>query len=156
MEKILFSSQLQLPAMEIKLPSNGLLFWQNERVEIIPNDNGNHTTPSCVAFTYQRFIGDGALNQVAMNPINTVFDANRLIGRKFKDTSVQSDMKLWPFTVIAGKHKRPMIQVNYMGQVKMLSAEEISSMVLTKMRETAEAYVGSTVTDAVITVPLLQ
>ncbi|XP_026424475.1 heat shock cognate 71 kDa protein-like [Papaver somniferum] len=128
--------------------------WKNGGVEIIPNDQGNRTTPSCVAFTdTHRLIGDGALNQVAMNPINTVFDAKRLIGRKFDDTSVQSDIKLWPFTVIAGEDKRPMIQVNYMGQVKMLSAEEISSMVLTKMRETAEAYLGTTVTDAVITVP---
>ncbi|RZC86720.1 hypothetical protein C5167_030068 [Papaver somniferum] len=128
--------------------------WENGRVEIVANDQGNRITPSCVAFTdYQRFIGDAALNQVAMNPINTVFDAKRLIGRKFNDTSVQSDMKLWPFKVIAGKDKRPIIQVNYMGQVKMLSAEEISSMVLTKMRETAEAHLGTTVTDAVITVP---
>ncbi|XP_026424319.1 heat shock cognate 70 kDa protein-like [Papaver somniferum] len=88
-----------------------------------------------------------------MNPINTVFDAKRLIARKFNDTTVQSDIKLWPFKVIAGEDMRPMIQVNYMGKVKALSAEEISSMVLSKMRETAEAYLGSTVTDAVITVP---
>ncbi|XP_026443331.1 heat shock cognate 70 kDa protein-like [Papaver somniferum] len=125
--------------------------WQNGGVEIIPTDQGNRTTPSYVAFTdTHRLIGDGALNQVAMNPINTVFDAKRLIGRKFDDTSVQSDIKLWPFTVVDGEVKRPMIQVNCMGQVKMLSAEEISSMVLTKMRETAEAYLGTIVMDAVI------
>ncbi|XP_026424447.1 heat shock cognate 70 kDa protein-like [Papaver somniferum] len=128
--------------------------WENGRVEIIPNDQGNRTTPSCVAFTdTHRFIGDGALNQAAMNPINTVFDVKRLIGRKFSDASVKRDIKLWPFKVTAGFDQTPKILVKYKGWFKMLSPEEISSMVLTKMRETAEAYLGSTVTDAVITVP---
>ncbi|XP_026378695.1 heat shock 70 kDa protein 18-like [Papaver somniferum] len=128
--------------------------WQDGRVEIIPNDQGNRTTPSYVGFTdTHRFVGDAAKNQVTMNPINTVFDAKRLIGRKINDTSVQSDIKLWPFKVVGGADNRPMIQVKYKGKDKTLSAEEISSMVLTKMRETAEAYLGSTVKDAVITVP---
>ncbi|XP_026459513.1 heat shock 70 kDa protein 18-like [Papaver somniferum] len=103
--------------------------WQNGHVEIIPNDQGNRTTHSYVAFTDdQHFIGDVVLNQVAMNTTNTIFDVKRLIGRKINDASVQSDMQLWPFKVISGEDMRPMIQVNYMGKAKTLSAEEISSM----------------------------
>ncbi|XP_026424573.1 heat shock cognate 70 kDa protein-like [Papaver somniferum] len=98
-------------------------------------------------------IGDGAKNQVAMNPVNTVFDAKRLIGRKFGDSFIQSDMKLWPFKVIPGVDKKPIIQVSYKGKNIQFSAEEISAMILTKMREIAEAYLGSTVKDAVVTVP---
>nr|AKP06195.1 heat shock protein 70-2 [Eriobotrya japonica] len=128
--------------------------WQNDRVEIIANDQGNRTTPSYVAFTdTERLIGDAAKNQVAMNPHNTVFDAKRLIGRKFSDPSVLSDMKLWPFKVIPGPADKPLIVVNYKGEEKKFSAEEISSMVLTKMREIAEAYLGQTVKNAVVTVP---
>ncbi|QHO09833.1 Heat shock cognate 70 kDa protein [Arachis hypogaea] len=128
--------------------------WQHDRVEIIANDQGNRTTPSYVAFTdTERLIGDAAKNQVAMNPINTVFDAKRLIGRRVSDASVQSDMKLWPFKVVAGAGDKPMICVNYKGEEKQFAAEEISSMVLTKMREIAEAYLGSTVKNAVVTVP---
>ncbi|XP_061347551.1 heat shock 70 kDa protein isoform X1 [Gastrolobium bilobum] len=128
--------------------------WQNDRVEIIPNDQGNRTTPSYVAFTdTERLIGDAAKNQVAMNPQNTVFDAKRLIGRKLSDPSVQNDMKLWPFKVVAGPGDKPMIVVNYKGEEKKFSAEEISSMVLTKMREVAEAFLGHPVKNAVITVP---
>ncbi|XP_061338313.1 heat shock 70 kDa protein 4-like isoform X3 [Gastrolobium bilobum] len=128
--------------------------WQHDRVEIIANDQGNRTTPSYVAFTdSERLIGDAAKNQVAMNPINTVFDAKRLIGRRISDASVQSDMKLWPFKVIPGPAEKPMIVVNYKGEDKQFSAEEISSMVLMKMREIAEAYLGSTVKNAVVTVP---
>ncbi|KAF9967595.1 70-kilodalton heat shock protein, partial [Mortierella alpina] len=127
--------------------------WQNDRVEIIANDQGNRTTPSYVAFTdSERLIGDAAKNQVAMNPINTVFDAKRLIGRRFDDKDVQSDMKHWPFKVI-DKATKPYIQVEYKGETKEFTPEEISSMVLTKMRETAEAYLGTTVTNAVVTVP---
>ncbi|KAH7547534.1 hypothetical protein FEM48_Zijuj01G0320000 [Ziziphus jujuba var. spinosa] len=127
--------------------------WQNDRVEIIANDQGNRTTPSYVAFTdTERLIGDAAKNQVAMNPRNTVFDAKRLIGRRFSDPSVQSDMKLWPFKVIPGPAEKPMIVVNYKGEEKQFAAEEISSMVLTKMREIAEAYLGSSIKNAVITV----
>jgi L1 cell adhesion molecule like protein len=128
--------------------------WQNDRVEIIANDQGNRTTPSYVAFTdTERLIGDAAKNQVAMNPTNTVFDAKRLIGRKFSDPSVQSDMKHWPFKVIAKEGDKPYIQVNYKGETKDFAPEEVSSMVLIKMRETAEAYLGTKVVDVVVTVP---
>ncbi|KAF2980225.1 hypothetical protein EK904_014503 [Melospiza melodia maxima] len=127
--------------------------FQHGKVEIIANDQGNRTTPSYVAFTdTERLIGDAAKNQVAMNPTNTVFDAKRLIGRRFDDSVVQSDMKHWPFTVVndAG---RPKVQVEYKGETKSFYPEEISSMVLTKMKEIAEAYLGKTVTNAVVTVP---
>ncbi|KAH6819947.1 heat shock protein 70B, partial [Perilla frutescens var. hirtella] len=128
--------------------------WQNDRVEIIPNDQGNRTTPSYVAFTdTERLIGDAAKNQVAMNPRNTVFDAKRLIGRRFSDPSVTADMKLWPFKVVPGPGEKPMIQVQFKGEEKQFSPEEISSMVLTKMREIAEAFLGQTVKNAVVTVP---
>ncbi|KAL2913729.1 Hsp70 chaperone [Polyrhizophydium stewartii] len=127
--------------------------WQNDRVEIIANDQGNRTTPSYVAFSdSERLIGDAAKNQVAMNPINTVFDAKRLIGRKFDDAEVQSDMKHWPFKVI-NKGGKPLIQVEFKGETKTFTPEEISSMVLLKMKETAEAYLGTSVKDAVVTVP---
>lgn len=128
--------------------------WQNDRVEIIANDQGNRTTPSYVAFTdTERLIGDAAKNQVAMNPQNTVFDAKRLIGRRFSDPSVQADMKHWPFKVVPGPAEKPMIVVSYRGEEKQFAAEEISSMVLTKMKEIAEAYLGQSVKNAVITVP---
>ncbi|CAH0389967.1 unnamed protein product [Bemisia tabaci] len=127
--------------------------WQQGKVEIIANDQGNRTTPSYVAFTdTERLIGDAAKNQVAMNPKNSVFDAKRLIGRKFDDPKIQADMKHWPFTVINDCGK-PKIQVEYKGEVKKFAPEEISSMVLTKMKETAEAFLGDKVRDAVITVP---
>ncbi|CAL5352413.1 unnamed protein product [Camellia sinensis] len=113
--------------------------WQHDRIEIIANDQGNRTTPSYVAFTdTERLIGDAAKNQVAMNPTNTVFG---------------SDVKLWPFKVIAGPGDKPMIVVQYKGEEKQFSAEEISSMVLTKMKEIAEAYLGTTIKNAVVTVP---
>ena len=127
--------------------------FQHGKVEIIANDQGNRTTPSYVAFTdTERLIGDAAKNQVAMNPQNTVFDAKRLIGRKFNDPVVQSDMKLWPFQVI-NEGGKPKVMVSYKGEKKAFYPEEISSMVLTKMKETAEAFLGYTVTNAVITVP---
>jgi L1 cell adhesion molecule like protein len=123
------------------------------KVEIIANDQGNRTTPSYVAFTdTERLIGDAAKNQVAMNPHNTVFDAKRLIGRKFEDATVQSDMKHWPFKVVSDGGK-PKIQVEYKGETKTFFPEEVSSMVLLKMKETAEAFLGKAVKDAVITVP---
>merc|ERR1711906_46598 len=128
--------------------------WQNDRVEIIANDQGNRTTPSYVAFTdTERLIGDAAKNQCVMNPINTIFDAKRLIGRKFADPVVQSDMKHWPFKVVATAGDTPKISVSYKGEEKTFSAEEISSMVLGKMRETAEAFTGKSVKDVVVTVP---
>ncbi|KNZ48120.1 heat shock protein HSS1 [Puccinia sorghi] len=127
--------------------------WQNDRVEIISNDQGNRTTPSYVAFNdSERLIGDAAKNQVAMNPHHTVFDAKRLIGRKFEDAEVQSDMEHWPFKVIS-KGGKPVIVVEYRGEEKEFTPEEISSMVLLKMKETAEAYLGTTVQNAVVTVP---
>ncbi|XP_050357053.1 major heat shock 70 kDa protein Ba-like isoform X1 [Nymphalis io] len=127
--------------------------WQHGNVEIIANDQGNRTTPSYVAFTdTERLIGDAAKNQVALNPSNTVFDAKRLIGRKFDDQKIQQDMKHWPFKVINDCGK-PKIQVEFKGEAKRFAPEEISSMVLTKMKETAEAYLGTSVRDAVITVP---
>ncbi|XP_077271894.1 heat shock 70 kDa protein cognate 4 [Temnothorax americanus] len=127
--------------------------FQHGKVEIIANDQGNRTTPSYVAFTdTERLIGDAAKNQVAMNPSNTIFDAKRLIGRRFEDATVQSDMKHWPFTVVSDGGK-PKIKVSYKGETKTFFPEEVSSMVLTKMKETAEAYLGKTITNAVITVP---
>jgi heat shock protein 1/8 len=126
---------------------------RNEQVEIIANDQGNRTTPSYVAFTdTERLIGDAAKNQVAMNPINTVFDAKRLIGRKFDDPAVQADRKLWPFKVVC-KDSKPMLEVIFKGEVKVFAPEEISAMVLVKMKETAERFLGENVTKAVVTCP---
>ncbi|KAM1819689.1 hypothetical protein ACFX15_001245 [Malus domestica] len=128
--------------------------WEHERVEIIVNDQGNRTTPSCVAFTEtERFVGDSAINQIIRNPTNSIFDAKRLIGRRFSDATVQSDSKLWPFKVTEGPGGKPFIVVTHEGQEKQFAAEEISAMVLSKMREIAEAYLNSTVKNAVITVP---
>ena len=128
--------------------------WQNDRVEIIANDQGNRTTPSYVAFNdTERLIGDGAKNQAAMNPINTVFDAKRLIGRNFDDSAVQTDIKQWPFKVFKNGDGKPEIEVSYKEETKQFKPEEISAFILTKMKETAEAYLGETVTDSVITVP---
>ena len=127
--------------------------FQHGKVEIIANDQGNRTTPSHVAFTdTERLIGEAAKQQVARNPQNSVFDAKRLIGRRFDDPVVQSDMKQWPFKVVnvAGK---PKIKVEFRNEEKQFTPEEISSMVLTKMKETAEAYLGHPVRDAVVTVP---
>ena len=127
--------------------------FQHGKVEIIANDQGNRTTPSYVAFNdTERLIGDAAKNQVAMNPNNTIFDAKRLIGRKFDDSTVQSDMKHWPFKVINSSGK-PKLQVEFKNEDKQFTPEEISAMVLIKMKETAEAYLGHKVTDAVVTVP---
>merc|ERR1711874_572410 len=127
--------------------------FQHGKVEIIANDQGNRTTPSYVAFTdTERLIGDAAKNQVAINPTNTIFDAKRLIGRKFGDSTVQADMKHWPFKVIE-RSTKPNIEVEYKSETKVFSPEEISSMVLLKMKETAEAYLGHDIKDAVVTVP---
>ncbi|RDX58016.1 putative mediator of RNA polymerase II transcription subunit 37c, partial [Mucuna pruriens] len=127
---------------------------QHSRVEIIHNQQGNRTTPSFVAFTEnQRLIGDAAKNQAATNPENTIFDAKRLIGREYKDPMIQQDKMLWPFKVVAGVNDKPMIVVKHKGQEKHLCAEEVSSMVLVKMREIAEAYLESPVKNAVVTVP---
>jgi len=128
--------------------------FQHGKVEIIANQQGNRTTPSYVAFNdEERLIGDSAKNQVAANPSNTVFDAKRLIGRQFTDKEVQSDMKQFPFEVVNGRNNKPEISVEYKGERKQFLPEEISSMVLIKMKEVAEAYLGTKVTDVVVTVP---
>ena len=128
-------------------------WWKDNRCEIIANDQGNRTTPSFVAFTdTERIIGDGAKNQSAMNPENTVYDAKRLIGRKFEDPVVQSEVKMFPFDVV-NENNNIHIKVKYKNEEKKFKPEEISSMVLTKMKDISESYIGETVTDAVITVP---
>lgn len=128
--------------------------WQHGSVEIISNDQGYRTTPSYVAFTKgERLVGEAAKAQVAMNPENTVFDAKRLIGRKFDDAAVQRDMKTWPFKVVSGPDNRPKIEVEVQGEVKRFFPEEISSMVLSKMRDIAQTYLGAPVNSAVVTVP---
>jgi heat shock 70kDa protein 1/2/6/8 len=128
--------------------------WNNGKVEIIANDQGNRTTPSYVAFTNtERLVGDSAKNQSARNAINTVFDAKRLIGRKYTDANVQKDKKLLPFKIIEGINNKPMIEVKFKNEYKKFNPEEISSMVLLKMKEIAETYCGSSISDAVITVP---
>ena len=128
-------------------------WWKDNRCEIIANDQGNRTTPSYVAFTdKERLVGDGAKNQASLNPENTIYDAKRLIGRKFDDKNVQSDIKSFPFKVI-GKDDKPVIEVVYKEETKTFQPEEISSMILTKMKEIAEAYIGEKVSDAVVTVP---
>ena len=128
--------------------------WKSGRVEIIPNDQGNRTTPSYVAFTdTERLVGDAAKNQAAMNPKNTIYDAKRLIGHKFSDTIVQEDMKSWPFKVIDDGSDKPQFVVTYKGEEKKYYPEEISAMVLGKMKEITETFLGEKVTDAIITVP---
>jgi len=128
--------------------------WKNDTVDIIANDMGERTTPSYVSFNAtERLIGQAAKNQSARNSSNTVFDAKRLIGRKFNDAVVKSDMKLWPFAVKEGSHGRPVIEVMFQGEKRQFFPEEISSMVLSKMKQTAESYMGTTISKAVVTVP---
>ncbi|EAY10530.1 cytosolic heat shock protein 70, putative [Trichomonas vaginalis G3] len=128
--------------------------FRHNRVDILANDMGNRTTPSYVAFTDdERLVGDAAKNQAAMNPQNTVFDAKRMIGRKFSDPVVQKDMKHWPFKVVRGEGDRPKIEVQFKGETKQFFPEEISAMVLGKMKETAENMLSEKITDAVVTVP---
>lgn len=127
--------------------------FENDRVEIIPNEQGNRTTPSYVAFGKERLIGDAAKNQAASNPTNTVFDTKRLIGRTFNDSTVQADSKLWPFKVQDDGKGKPQICVDHNGESVTFAPEEISSMVLKKLKETSEGYLGSEVKDAVVTVP---
>jgi heat shock protein 1/8 len=128
-------------------------WWKENRCEIIANDQGNRITPSYVAFTdTERIIGDGAKNQCSRNPENTVYDAKRLIGRKFDDPVLQNEINGFPFDVIEDNGK-PKIKIEYKGEIKTYHPEEISSMVLVKMKEIAESYIGYDVVDAVITVP---
>ncbi|VDK55667.1 unnamed protein product [Anisakis simplex] len=129
--------------------------FKNGRVEIIANDQGNRITPSYVAFTAdtgERLIGDAAKNQLTINPENTVFDAKRLVGRKFNDKSVQEDMKVWPFKLI-NKDNKPYVQLEVRKKVTTFTPEEISAMVLGKMKQIAEDYLGKEVKNAVVTVP---
>ncbi|KAJ3129650.1 ATPase with role in protein import into the ER [Nowakowskiella sp. JEL0407] len=127
--------------------------YRNGKVEIIANDQGHRITPSYVAFTdEERLVGDAAKNQAPMNPYNTIFDAKRLIGRRFKEKDVQADMKHFPFKVI-DKDSKPLIQVKVKGEDKVFTPEEISAFVLQKMKEIAESFLGQKVTHAVVTVP---
>jgi heat shock 70kDa protein 1/2/6/8 len=128
--------------------------WQNNKVTIIPNDHGNRITPTCVAFTETgRLIGDAAKLQSARNPENTIFNTQRLIGQNFSDSIVQNDMKYWPFRVVSGCSSSPLLVVHSKGEEKRFCAEEISAMILRKMKETAEAYLGRSVKSAVVSVP---
>jgi L1 cell adhesion molecule like protein len=128
--------------------------WENNRVEIIPNEQGNRSTPSYVAFTdSERLIGDAAKAQAANNPKNTVYDAKRLIGRRFSDSSVQSDIKHFPFKVIDDGKDRPLIEVQFKGETKQFYPEEISAMILTKMKEISEDYLGKKVKNCIVTTP---
>ena len=128
--------------------------FQNGKVEIIANDQGNRVTPSYVAFTdSERLVGDAAKTQAALNPSNTVYDAKRLIGRRFDDEHVQADRKLWPFKVVAVDEGKPAVEVNTKDGTKRLSPQEISAMVLGKMRDTAESFLGQPVKNMVVTVP---
>ena len=128
--------------------------FRNGRAEIIPNDSGNNTTPSIVAFDSDEILkGDSAKNQASQNPTNTIFDVKRLIGRKFSDKSVQSIIKHFPFKVVDGGDDKPVVEVQYQGKTKRFTPEEISSMVLLKMKEISEQFLGEPVTHAVVTVP---
>jgi len=150
------STSRKLPSIGIDLGTTYSCVgtWKNNTVEIIPNDMGERTTPSYVSFSdTERLVGTAAKNQAARNAENTVFDAKRLIGRKYSDPVVQADMKLWPFKVVQESQDRPAIEVTYKGEVKRFFAEEISSMVLGYMKKIAEAYIGGQITNAVITVP---
>ncbi|XP_071738829.1 heat shock cognate 70 kDa protein-like [Rutidosis leptorrhynchoides] len=146
----------KVPAVGIDLGTtySCVAVWHHNRIEIIANDQGNRTTPSCVAFNEtERLVGDAAKNQAAYNPTNTIFDVKRLIGRRASDETVREDMKTWPFQVVAGVDDKPKIVVTYKGEKKEFAAEEISSMVLVKMKSVAETFLGSTVEKAVVTVP---
>lgn len=128
--------------------------FKGGKVEIIANDQGNRTTPSMVAFNdSERLIGESARNQASSNSKNTVYDTKRLIGRKFSDQVVTDELKNLSYNVVKGKDDKPVIEVEYKGENKTFSTEEISSMILTKMKEIAESYVGYDVKQAVITVP---
>jgi molecular chaperone DnaK (HSP70) len=129
--------------------------YKDGKGEIVANDQGNRTTPSWVAFTEdgQRLIGDSAKNQASSNTANTIFDVKRLIGHKFNDPKTQEDLKSLPYKVVAAKNGNCEIVVNFKGEEKRFSPEEISAMILTNQKEVAEAFLGEKVTDAVITVP---
>ncbi|EEC71302.1 hypothetical protein OsI_03326 [Oryza sativa Indica Group] len=128
--------------------------WQNGRAEIVTNEHGGRATPSYAAFTdAERLVGDAAKSQASRNPTNTVFATKRLMGRRFSDASVQDGLKLWPFKVVPGRGDKPMVAASYKGKQKLLAAEEVASMLLSKMKAEAEAYIGGPVKNAVVTVP---
>jgi len=129
--------------------------WANGQVEIIANELGNRITPSVVAFTEtERLVGDGARNQMPQNPSNTIFAVKRLIGRKFEDKTVQHDIKLLPYKIVKDKKTgNPLVEVEFQGKTKTFTAEEISAMILGKMKDIAEAYLNKPVINAVVTVP---
>ncbi|CAF3699995.1 unnamed protein product [Rotaria sp. Silwood1] len=139
--------------IDLGMVYSSVAVFQHGKVEVIPNEQSTRRTPSYVAFTNnERLIGDAAKNQAALNPTNTIFDAQRLLGRKFDDPSVQVDMRSWPFKVINDNGK-PKFQVEYKRKIKCFTLEEIISMILAKMKDIAEAYVGEQISEAVITVP---
>jgi len=130
--------------------------WTGERVEIIANEQGDRTTPSWVAFrpdSGERLVGVAAMNQAASNTANTLFDVKRIIGQRFSDTQVESDIRRFPFTVVPNEEDRPMIEVEHKGAKMQLQPEQVSAMVLGKMKQTAEAFLGHPVSKAVVTVP---
>ena len=128
--------------------------WQDDKVEIIANDQGNRTTPSWVAFNEsEKLVGESAKNQYNMNPENTIFDVKRFMGQKFQDQSVQNEMKHMPYEVFAGKNNNPTLRVHYKNEKTDFSPQEISAFILEKMKSTAESYLGKEVKNAVITVP---
>ncbi|GJY62645.1 putative mediator of RNA polymerase II transcription subunit 37c [Tanacetum coccineum] len=150
------SKRAKVPAIGIDLGTtySCMSVWRHNRVEIIANDQGNRITPSCVSFNNtERLVGDAAKHDAAYNPTNTIFDVKRLIGRRASDETVQEDMKSWPFKVVAGNDDKPKIVVSYKGEKIEFTAEEISSMVLAKMKDAAEMFLGSSIEKAVITVP---
>ncbi|KAK3151203.1 hypothetical protein QOZ80_3AG0242980 [Eleusine coracana subsp. coracana] len=145
------------PAIGIDLGTtySCMAVWgRHNYVEVIPNEYGQHLMSSCVAFDdMETLVGEVAADQASSNLANTIFEVKRLMGRRFSDDSVQQDMKSWPFKVVAGRNDRPMIMVQYKGEERQLAPEEISAMVLAKMKEDAEIYLGRPVKNAVITVP---
>jgi len=152
---LLFSTTFASPIIGIDLGTTYSVvgIYRNGKVDIIPNEQGNRITPSYVAFTEnERLVGDAAKNQISSNPLNTLFDAKRLIGRKFNDPTVQKDMKVWPFDV-ENKSGKPFMKVQYKNQEHTFAPEEVSAMVLQKMKQIAEDYLGEPVKEAVVTVP---
>jgi L1 cell adhesion molecule like protein len=127
--------------------------WKNGAVDIIASDTGNRSVPSVVSFGEERLVGEAAKSMGATNPKNTVFDAKRLIGRTFDDPAVQKDMRTWPFKVVDDGKNRPQVEVEINGEMKRMYPEELSAMVLGKLKAMAEAYLGEEVKDAVVTVP---
>jgi L1 cell adhesion molecule like protein len=148
-------SSSQAIGIDLGTTYSAVAVWQNGKVEIVANEQGNRTTPSWVAFTEtgERLIGDSAKSQVVANPKNTFYDVKRLIGRSFSDPIVQKEIKTMAYKVVAGPNDKVLIESTVNGETKQFTPEELSAMVLVKMKQTAEAYLGTTVKDAVVTVP---